>query len=346
MKRIREYGMAIGSIPTGERNQITDVKGVKVGHETIDSGEVQTGVTAIIPADGNLFQNKLVAASHVFNGFGKTTGLVQVDELGTLETPILLTNTLSVGTSTTALVRYMLEQDEAIGSTTGTVNPVVGECNDMLLNDIRKLRLSEEEALSAIHNAQTDVEEGSVGAGRGMKCFGLKGGIGTSSRKLTYDHGDYTIGVLVLSNFGKLEEFRLNGNHVGVQLKDQLNGEGDAPDQGSIMMVVATDLPITSDQLKRVVKRTGNGLSRTGSFMGNGSGDVAIGFSTANRVPHSAKTLQHMAVVNENDLDEAFLAVADATEEAILNSMVKAETVTGRNQLTLHSLSNYIDNFI
>ncbi|WP_017185209.1 P1 family peptidase [Alkalibacillus haloalkaliphilus] len=345
MKRIREYGITIGTLPTGKRNEITDVAGVKVGHETISSGEVQTGVTAIIPANDNLFQNKLIATSHVFNGFGKTTGLVQLNELGTLETPILLTNTLSVGTCTTALVRYMLDQDETIGNSTGTVNPVVGECNDMVLNNIRSLQLSEEDALKALQIAQEDVIEGSVGAGRGMICFGLKGGIGTSSRKLTYEHGDYTIGVLVLSNFGKLEEFRLNGNQVGVQLRDRLNSDADETDKGSIMMIVATDLPVTSQQLKRIVKRTGNGLSRTGSFMGNGSGDVAIGYSTANRVPHSSHITQ-MTVVHENDLDQAFQAVTDATEEAILNSMVMAETVTGRKELTLHSLSNYIEEFI
>ncbi|GEN46329.1 DmpA family aminopeptidase [Alkalibacillus haloalkaliphilus] len=345
MKRIRDYGINIGTLPTGKRNEITDVEGVKVGHETISSGEVQTGVTAIIPANDNLFQNKLIAASHVFNGFGKTTGLVQLNELGTLETPILLTNTLSVGTCTTALVRYMLEQDETIGNTTGTVNPVVGECNDMVLNNIRSLQLSEEDAFKALQSAQEEVVEGSVGAGRGMKCFGLKGGIGTSSRKLTYEHGDYTFGILVLSNFGKLEEFRLNGKQVGMQLKDQFNSEIDETDKGSIMMIVATDLPVTSQQLKRIVKRTGNGLSRTGSFMGNGSGDVAIGYSTANRVPHSSSVTQ-MSVVHENDLDQAFQAVADATEEAILNSMVMAEAVTGRNEITLHSLSNYIEGII
>ncbi|GAA0450994.1 P1 family peptidase [Alkalibacillus silvisoli] len=346
MKRIREFGIEIGSFPTGARNQITDVAGVKVGHKTLAKGEIQTGVTSIIPGEGNIFQEKFIAASHVFNGFGKTTGLVQINELGTLETPILLTNTLSAGTCTTALVRYMLKQDETIGSSTGTVNPVVGECNDMVLNNIRNFSVSEADALEALENAQVNMQEGSVGAGRGMKCFGLKGGVGTSSRKLTYEHGEYTIGVLVLSNFGKLEEFRLNGQLVGPQLKTQLNEETDEVDKGSIMMIVATDLPVTSSQLKRIIKRTGNGLSRTGSFMGNGSGDVVIGYSTANRVPHASKKLQQMRVVHENDLDQAFLAVADTTEEAILNSMVKAETVTGRNETTLHSLYKYIDNLM
>ncbi|WP_188208163.1 DmpA family aminopeptidase [Alkalibacillus aidingensis] len=347
MKRIRDYGINIGTTVTGKRNQITDVPGVKVGHSTLMNGDIQTGVTAIVPGSGNLFQNKMVAASHVFNGFGKSTGLVQINELGTVETPILLTNTLGVGTCQEALVEYMLDQDSSIGVTTGTVNPVVGECNDMVLNDIRKLSVQKKHAREAIDHAKGKVEEGSVGAGRGMKCFGLKGGIGTSSRQLAFPYDTYHIGVLVLSNFGQLNEFRLNGIKVGERLGELTRVYGQEADRGSIMMVVATDLPVTSSQLERMIKRTGNGLSRTGSFMGNGSGDVVIGFSTANRVPHQKnERLQTIKTIHEQDIDQAFQAVTDATEEAILNSMITAETVTGRNGYTLYSLNQYIDHLL
>jgi len=186
-KKIRDYGIIIGSIPTGKNNSITDVKGVKVGHKTLNNGNIKTGVTAVVPHEGNIFKEKLIAACHVINGFGKSTGLVQIEELGTLETPIILTNTLSVGTAHEALVRYMLENNDDIGDTTGTVNPVICECNDGEINDIRGLHVKKEDVFDAIKSADVEFEEGNVGAGTGMICYDLKGGIGSSSRVIELD---------------------------------------------------------------------------------------------------------------------------------------------------------------
>ncbi|MEH7383510.1 P1 family peptidase [Bacillus sp. JJ1533] len=343
-KRLRDYGIQIGTLPTGSLNKITDVKGVKVGHSTISKGEIQTGVTAIIPHEQNIFNNKVVAASYAMNGFGKTMGTLQIDELGTIETPILLTNTLSAGVVADHLIGYSLAQNKEIGDTTGTVNPVVGECNDMFLNNIRNQSITANHVREALETATTHYEEGSIGAGMGMKCFGLKGGIGSSSRILTYPHGTYTLGVLVLSNFGDLDQFRLNGKHVGPMIKTKLPVTTSDGDKGSIMIIIATDLPVTSRQLKRIIKRASVGLSRTGSFIGNGSGDVFIGFSTANKISHdNHNTLQTFKAVHEDDLDQVFLATADATEEAILQSLVTAKTTIGRNGNTLYSLADYMD---
>lgn len=342
-KRLRDFGMKIGNLETGSLNKITDVPGVKVGHSTISSGDIQTGITAILPHSGNLFNNKVIGVSYAMNGFGKTIGTLQVNELGTIETPILLTNTLSVGVCATHLIDFMLEQNEHIGRTTGTVNPVIGECNDMFLNDIRTQSIKKEHVLEALRSADIDFKEGSIGAGRGMKCFGLKGGIGSSSRIVSYPHGTYTMGVLVLSNFGELDQFRMNGIHVGPLLKQKLTSISPEGDKGSIMIIVGTDLPVTSRQLQRIIKRAAVGLSRTGSFIGNGSGDVFIGFSTANSIPHDKQdTLLSIKAIHEEDIDQAFLAIADATEEAILNSILTAKTTVGREGNILHSLADYI----
>ncbi|WP_449539647.1 DmpA family aminopeptidase [Ferdinandcohnia sp. Marseille-Q9671] len=342
-KSLRDYGIQIGTLPTGPQNKITDVKGVRVGHSTIDNGDIQTGVTAIFPHGGNIFNNKVVGASYAMNGFGKTMGTIQIEELGTIETPILLTNTLCVGECASHLIDYMLEHNEEIGDSTGTVNAVVGECNDMYVNNIRKRSITKEHVREALEAADISFEEGSVGAGTGMKCFGLKGGIGSSSRVLTYPHGTYTLGVLVLSNFGEMEQFRLNGNLVGPMLKEKLGVREQDGDKGSIMVLVGTDLPVTSRQLKRIIKRASVGLSRTGSFIGNGSGDVFIGFSTATTISHENKgELLSLKVIHEEDMDHAFLAVADATEEAILQSMLHANTTITRNGSTLFSLADYM----
>jgi D-aminopeptidase len=346
-KGLKDYGINIGNLPTGALNKITDVKGVRVGHSTISNGDIQTGVTAIIPHDTNIFNNKVVAASYAMNGFGKTMGTLQIDELGTIETPILLTNTLSVGAVANHLIGYMLEQNEEIGDTTGTVNPVIGECNDMFLNNIRKQSITETNVREALETTAPNFDEGSVGAGAGMKCFGLKGGIGSSSRILTYPHGKYTLGVLVLSNFGEIDQFRLNGIHVGPIIKAKLQTKSETGDKGSIMIIIATDLPVTSRQLKRIIKRASVGLSRTGSFIGNGSGDVFIGFSTAKTISHENKgELQTLKVIHEDDLDQAFLATADATEEAILQSLLTAKTTTGRNGNKLFSLAELMSEII
>ncbi|HET7627290.1 MAG TPA: P1 family peptidase [Bacillales bacterium] len=320
-RRISDYGIKIGTLPPGEENAITDVEGVRVGHLTLNEGAVKTGVTAVIPHPGSLFREKLPAAVHVMNGFAKPVGTVQVEELGELETPIVLTNTLSVGTATDALISYMLDRHPEIGDTASTVNPLVFECNDGYLNDIRGQHVKKEHVLQALEQAETHVDEGAVGAGTGMSCFGLKGGIGTASR-LT-DHG--MLGVLVLTNFGKIEDLLIDGRPIGREWAD---GACEEPDQGSIIVVVASEAGLTSRQLKRVIKRTAVGIARTGSFVGHGSGEIAIGFSTK----------RTETGVNETELDGLFRAAAEATEEAILNSLAAAETTVGRDGRVRRSL--------
>jgi D-aminopeptidase len=326
--RIRDFGIKIGDLPTGKQNKITDVPGVLVGHVTRSDGPIQTGVTAILPHSGNLFLEKVLATSHVINGFGKTIGTIQIEELGTIETPILLTNTLSVGTTADALVSYMLEQNPEIGVTTGTVNPIVGECNDMYLNDIRGQHVKKEDVLTAISNANDDFDEGAVGAGTGMSCYGLKGGIGSSSRVLRIDDQDFVLGVLVLSNFGRQQDLIVDGTHVGKWIQEFSSVQ---EDKGSIIILLATNLPLTERQLKRICKRCAVGLSRTGSFVGNGSGDLVIGFSTAVKIPHKSESpILPLHMLHEDEMDIFFRAAADATEESILNSMVCSEDTVGR----------------
>lgn len=331
-KRIRNYGVEIGRLETGPRNAITDVEGVTVGHVTLSEGDCQTGVTAILPHQGNVFKEKLIASSHVINGFGKTMGTIQMEELGTLETPILLTNTLAAGTAADTLIDYMLERNPEIGRTTGTVNPVIGECNDMFLNDIRAKFVKREHVLEALENTSSDFEEGAVGAGRGMLCYSLKGGIGSASRLMKFSHGKYTLGVLVLSNFGILSDLLVKGKAVGQELKEALAESYKEEDKGSVMIIAATDLPVSERQLNRILKRAVTGLSRTGSIITNGSGEIVIGFSTATRIPHDRPDeLLAIPQIHEEDMDTAFRAIGEATEEAVLNSLVTAEEVTGRD---------------
>ncbi|MEC3883014.1 P1 family peptidase [Halobacillus sp. HZG1] len=342
-KTTRENDIIIGSMPVGDRNQITDVPGVTVGHYTLDKDDVQTGVTAILPHQGNLFQNKTVASAHVINGFGKTAGTIQLEELGTLETPIILTNTFGVGAAYDALVAYTLERNQEVGRTTGTVNPVIGECNDMYINDIRKQAVTKEHVLQAVEDAKDHFTEGCVGAGRGMLCYSLKGGIGSSSRKVELAHGSYTIGVLTLTNFGKLSDLRIDGQPVGQQLKNYIQSE-EEKDRGSIMIVVATDLPVSERQLKRICKRTVTGLSKTGSMVGNGSGDVVLGFSTATTIPHGKpEGPLSFSSIHEEDIDEAFRAVGEATEESILESLFQATPVRGRNSHQRPTLTELLE---
>lgn len=344
-KRIRDYGINIGKLKTGKNNLITDVHGVKVGHVTLNDGPIKTGVTAILPHQGNMFKEKLVASSHVINGFGKTMGTIQVEELGTLETPIMLTNTLSIGTVSNGLIDYMLKHNEDIGVTTGSVNPLVCECNDGYLNDIRGRHVKEEHVFESIQNADTIFEEGAVGAGTGMWCYGFKGGIGSSSRIVELNNKEYTVGVLVLSNFGIKEDLIIDGIKAG---KIICNEESKFEvEKGSCIMIIATDIPMCQRQLKRISKRTSVGMSRTGSFVGNGSGELVIAFSTANKINHydDNDIIDHK-VINENKIDFVFRAVAEATEEAVLNSMICAETTEGRNNHKLHSLKEYIDRIL
>lgn len=343
-QKIRTHGLIVGKLPTGAKNDITDVAGVRVGHVTLDhpldAGEGEyacTGVTAILPHGGSLFREKVTAASYVLNGFGKTTGLVQVNELGMLESPIMLTNTFSVPAVTQGTLQYMLDGHEEIGDTTGTINIVVGECNDSHLNSIRHCAVTPQDAIEAIRRAsEGPVEEGAVGAGKGMVAFGYKGGIGSSSRIVRVDDAcSYTVGVLVLSNFGRKEDLRIELLKSGSPALQE-------PADGSIIIVLATDAPVSDRQLLRLAKRTGIGLGRTGSHFGHGSGDIVIAFSTAHKIPHQATEWTETRTQLREDhplMNELFAASAEATEEAIYNSLSQAVTTTGRKGNTIHALS-------
>lgn len=346
-KRFRDYGIKIGELETGERNSITDVDGVKVGHVTLNDGDIKTGVTAIIPHENNIFKEKLIASSHVINGFGKSIGTIQINELGTIETPIILTNTLSVGVATDSLIKYMLKHNDDIGKTTGTVNPIVCECNDAYLNDIRGGHIEGEHVLQALENVDIEFEEGAVGAGTGMSCYGLKGGIGTASRIVNIDNKKFTVGMLVLSNFGRGKDLNIDGIKAGHKIDEINKAKDNEEDKGSIIMIIATDIPMTARQLKRISKRAVIGLGRTGSYMGHGSGDVVISFSTANRIKHyNEEVTQNINIFNENKISSVFRAVVEVTEEAVLNSMICAETTKGRDSHIRYSLKEYINQII
>jgi D-aminopeptidase len=331
-KRAREIGIVPGILPTGKWNAITDVAGVKVGHFTLIEGEnIRTGVTAILPHGGNIFQDKVPAGIVVGNGFGKLMGSTQVEELGEIETPILLTNTLSVPVAAEALIDWTLSQ--AGNEEVRSVNPVVGETNDGWLNDIRLRVVTKASALETIQTAESDpVVEGCVGAGTGTVCFGWKGGIGTSSHLLPKFLGGYTVGALVQSNFGGV--LQMDGIPVGKKLgqyylKKELD---DASADGSVMIVIATDAPLSDRNLKRLSLRGLAGLARTGASMSNGSGDYVIAFSTAQEVRRTverrSKVWAYPEVPNEM-MSPLFEAAIEATEEAIYNSLCMAETVTG-----------------
>ena len=333
-QRLRDHGIEIGVIPTGSWNAITDVPGVRVGQVTLEAADsIRTGVTAILPHEGNIFQFKAPAAIYIGNGFGKLAGYSQVEELGNIETPIILTNTLSVPAAADALIDYTLAQKE--NQQVRSVNPVVGETNDGGLNDIRGRHVTREHVLAAILNAQTGpVTEGNVGAGTGTVCFGFKGGIGTASRKLPEKAGGYTVGVLAQTNFGG--NLQIAGVPVGQELgkyylKDQLQDSAD----GSCMMVVATDAPLDARNLKRLAKRAMLGLAKTGGIASNGSGDYVIAFSTAAglRVPYQPESpLLTTAVLHNDYLSPLFMAVIEATEEAILNALFAARTTTSNGR--------------
>ncbi|MBA7572368.1 Beta-peptidyl aminopeptidase BapA [subsurface metagenome] len=332
-KRVRELGIKIGVIEPGQKNAITDVQGVRVGHFTLIKGEdVRTGVTAILPHEGNIFQEKVPAAIYVGNGFGKLTGISQVKELGNIETPIVLTNTLSVPTAADALIDYTLDKTE--NKNVRSVNPVVGETNDGFLNDIRGRHIKRDHVLTAIGNATPGkVEEGVVGAGAGTICFGFKGGIGTSSRILPESLDGYIVGVLVQTNFGGV--LQIDGVPVGEKLNQYyLNRRLNYDPDGSCMIIVATDAPLSPRNLERLAKRAMLGLAKTGGISSNGSGDYVIAFSTAEnvRMSYHSETPFFSSLVLRNDrMSPLFMAVIEATEEAILNSLFMAETVTGKD---------------
>jgi len=340
-RRIRDYGIVIGSLPTGNRNSISDVNGVTVGHATLNSETVKTGVTALIPHQGNPFREKLMAAAHVINGYGKSIGIMQIEEMGTIETPIILTNTLSVGIACDALFEYMLKHNESIGLSAGTVNPLVLECNDYYLNDIRGMHVKREHILQGLAQAEADFGEGSVGAGTGMSCYELKGGIGSASRSCAIGQGEYTVGVLVLTNMGKTKDLTINGKPVGRMIIAQGSSEQET-DGGSIIVIIATDMPLSERQLKRTARHAAIGIARTGGYTESGSGEIAIAFSTANRISHDpSEALFDFQMIHESTIDLLFRAVVECTEESILNSLFTAETTTGRGG-TRHSLKEYI----
>ena len=349
--RARDVGLVIGELPPGAHNAITDVAGVRVGHATLISGQgllrpgqgpVRTGVTVILPHGDNLFREKVPAAVHTINGFGKPFGFEQVRELGLIESPIALTNTLNVGGVADALVQYAVRLNPEIGIRTGTVNVVVGETNDGYLNDLQGRHVRAEHVWAAIEAASAGpVEEGAVGAGTGTTCFGWKGGIGTASRVLPAERGGFTLGALVQSNFGRPADLTVCGVPVGRFLRPPREGERPGGDWGSIMIVLATDAPLSSRQLQRLCVRAAAGLARTGSVHGHGSGDFAIAFSTGQRIPHEPPALAGRWTVLLDEarvIDGLFYAVVESVEEAILNSLCRADTVAGRDGHIAHAL--------
>ncbi len=387
-KRIRDYGVIIGRMRPGARNAITDVPGVKVGHVTIRDDTHRTGVTVVVPGPDNAFVNKYTAACYVHNGFGKSAGLVQIGELGTLETPIALTNTLNVGLVWDGIVQYTVDRCRAEGVNVTSLNPVVGECNDSGLSDIAARAVTQADVLAAIAGAGEEFEEGDVGAGTGTVCYGLKGGIGSASRVIEIGGREYTVGVLVQSNFGSTVDLTVGGAPVGERILRMKESRRDMAvsrqDQGSIMTVLATDLPVSDRQLYRIIRRTGVGIARTGAYTGHGSGEVMIGFTTANRVPKdvgnagrgsagpgstasdatgisatgtgstladvkaagigepAAAGLLTQTVIHEDLINKAFQAAAEASNEAILNSMVCAGRAVGRDGKVYYSLAEFL----
>lgn len=327
--RLREFGIRTGVLDPGPLNAITDVAGVKVGHITLVEGrDVRTGVTAILPHEGNIFQDKVPAAVFVANGFGKLTGVTQVEELGTLETPIALTGTLNTFRVADALIDWVLALpgNEDVVS----VNPVVGDCNDGRLSDIRRRPIGREHVLAALAAAASGpVAEGSVGAGVGTECLGFKCGIGTASRRLPDRFGGWTVGVLVQSNFGGA--LTVAGVPVGVALGRHTFRDALAAEHGSCIVVIATDAPVDARQLRRMAARTPLGLARVGAFASHGSGDYAVAFSThaGQRVVQGSKGVSARPLLSDNDLSPLLLAVIEATEEAVLNSLFRATTLRG-----------------
>ena len=325
--RAQDLNIGIGLLPRGPFNTITDVPGVRVGHMTliegegpleIGSGPVRTGVTVVMPHEGNLYQQKVTAAVHVINGFGKSVGFLQVSELGVIESPIGLTNTLNTWRVADAIVDYLSQQNPGVYS----FNPVVGECNDSFLNDIIGRHVSTVHVHQAIKNATSpNTEEGNVGAGTGMTGFGWKGGIGTASRLCECREGTYTVGVLTLTNTGDPRNLRMDGKQIGHHLLPPVEP---AVSSGSIMILVATDAPADSRQVGRIVRRAAFGLARVGAIASHGSGDFVIGFSTSTSAPG----------LGDANLTPLFQGTVEATEEAIVNSLLRAETLSGRDNNT------------
>lgn len=323
----------IGTLASGAAGTIADVSGVRVGQCTLDAGDVQTGVTVVMPHARDLFREKVPASACVINGFGKSIGLMQLEELGALETPIALTNTFSVSALAQAQIRAAVAANPQIGRSLPTVNPLVFECNDGYLNDIQALAVSEAHYRAACDAASADFARGSVGAGRGMSSFDLKGGIGTASRVVRAAGAQHTVGALVLANFGRLPMLTIDGVPLGRELAARATSSRatQAPEKGSIIMLIATDAPLDSRQLRRVSMRAAAGLARTGSVYGHGSGDIAMAFSTAYSLAHDAPTHALPPLLADSQLDPLFQASADCVEQAILDALWSASTVQGRD---------------
>jgi D-aminopeptidase len=336
----------IGSLPWGPRDAITDVAGVTVGHATLDDGEVQTGVTVVRPHAGDPYLQRVPAGVAVLNGFGKSIGLVQVEELGVLETPIALANTFSVPAVAAAQIRQCVAANPECGRSMPTVNPLVFECNDGYLNDIQRMAVTGDDYLRAWAAAGQSVAQGSVGAGRGMSSFALKGGIGTASRCVSAPGaGSHTVGALVLANYGLLSNLVIAGHAVGARLATQLAGAASRaqPEKGSIILLIATDAPLDARQLRRLALRAGAGLARTGSVFGHGSGDIALAFSSAYTLPQRPdQPMPAVALLHDGLLDGLFQAVADSVEQAILHALWHARAITGRNGHVRPALSELL----
>jgi len=318
----------VGVLPSGARDSIADVAGVTVGHHTIADGPIQTGVTVVRPHTGDARRYAVPAAAVVINGFGKTTGLMQLNELGVLESPITLTNTFAVGTMYTAMVRDAAARDSQIGRTSPTPNPVVAECNDGWLNDLHAFAVKEEHFGLAMRSASATFVQGAVGAGRGMSCFGLKGGIGSASRLVRAGTQALTVGALVLANFGRLPQLILCGVPVGRTLASVVE-EVTPRDGGSIIVVLASDASLDHRQLRRLATRASAGIARTGSSFGHGSGDIAIAFASRPSYALDGSARSSSDVMNDGALDPFFDAAAEATEQAVVNALFAAETVSG-----------------
>jgi len=336
--RARDFGVAIGKLPTGKHNAITDVSGVRVGHVTLIEDKPQvarTGVTVVMPNEGKIFDERVVGSAFVLNGAGELSGITQLREWGILETPIALTNTMSVGTCSRGLVDYMLAHHSEIGDAADVVIPVVGECDDSWLNDVTAQHIEPGHIMQAIEAATSGpIQEGGVGAGTGMITCDLKAGIGTSSRVVEITPGGepFTLGVLVLSNFGTLGQLRVDGGAFGRFLEEQRFVEDRRRvNYGSIICVVATDAPLTPQQLGRISKRAALGIGRCGSTANHGSGEIVLAFSTGNTVPRDPGVVRfHWDVLADHAINPLYEATVDATEEAILNALFAAQTTSGR----------------
>lgn len=343
--RARELGLSIGDLPTGAHNAITDVPGVRVGHCTVVKGEgksrigkgpLRTGITAIVPAPpADIISRKIQAAVHVINGFGKSVGLLQIDEVATIETPILITSTLNVGKVADALLDYLIVDE---GLEWPSINPIVMECNDFFLSEALGRRLGKVEVVEAIETASGGpVGEGAVGAGTGTSAYGYKGGVGTSSRVVSCDGESFTLGALVVTNMGARAELTICGVPVGKKLKEEKAALGDPG--GSIIMIIATDAPLSATQLRRVAVRATHGLARTGSYSADNSGDIVLAFSTTRRIPSAPETVVlELPELAGTHINQFFAATADTVEESILNAMFMADTVIGRDGNRLRAL--------